>query len=120
MGLLAIILSVLVGGFAEFDKTVCDFGTFSIKDGPQSCVFTVRNNGTDDMCIFSVTTSCSCIRTAWTREIIKPGQIGEIQVTYNNDEGPYPFDKVMSVYLKDVKKPVTLHVRGNVTNKKIK
>ena len=48
----------------------------------------------------------------WTRTDIAPGAKGTIDVTYTNDEGPYPFDKTLTVYLSDLDKPVILHVKG--------
>lgn len=107
----------LIGGRAEFDKTVHDFGSFTVKDGPQQCVFTVTNRGKDSLSILSVVSSCGCTGVKWTRSGIAPGESGIIEATYSNEDGPYPFDKTVTVYLSDIKKPVILHLRGVVTKK---
>jgi len=102
---------------AKFDKTVHDFGTITQKDGPQTCIYTVTNVGTEPLTILSVVASCGCTNVSWTRTSIKPGDSGEIKVTYENNYGPYPFDKTVTAYLSDIKKPVILHLKGVVTKK---
>jgi len=102
----------------EFDKTVHDFGVVSMSDGELNCQFTVRNTGSEPSAIYSVSTNCKCTKITWTRELIAPGKSGVINVTYSNDEGAKPFDKVMLVYLKDQNEAVQLHIRGVVSKKK--
>lgn len=96
----------------EIDKTVHNFGDVMLGSGPVSCSFTLKNTGTKPMVIYNVTTSCGCTDVEWTREPIRPGNSGKISVTYSNDEGPYPFDKSVTVYISDLKKPVILKLRG--------
>lgn len=117
--LLFIFLAVqtLIGGRAQFDKTVHDFGTISVKDGAQSCVFTVTNVGDKPLTILSAVPSCGCTGVEWTRSTLASGEEGTISVVYKNEDGPYPFDKSVTVYLSDIKKPVILHLRGVVTKK---
>lgn len=100
------------GGVARFDATVIDMGKVNIRDGAVSCSFLVTNIGEEPLNIFAVTSSCSCTTAKWTREDIAPGAPGTIDVTYTNDEGPYPFDKTLAVYLSGVERPVILHVKG--------
>ncbi len=110
-------LQTLIGGTAQFDKTVHDFGTISEKDGAQRCVFTVTNKGDKPLTILSVVPSCGCTGVEWTRGSIAAGEQGTIRVVYKNEDGPYPFDKSVTVYLSDIKKPVILHLRGVVAKK---
>ena len=106
-------------GNAGFDATVYDFGRINTRDGAVQCTFTVTNNGSEALNIFAVTTSCSCTSANWTRKEIAPGESGTIDVTYTNDEGPYPFDKTLNVYLSCVDRPVVLHDKGtSYTGKK--
>ncbi|MBQ9549027.1 MAG: DUF1573 domain-containing protein [Bacteroidales bacterium] len=106
-----------VGGRASFDRTVHDFGTFTEADGPQDCRFTVENVGKTPLTILSAISSCGCTGVRWTRETLAPGERGFIEASYKNDEGPFPFDKTVTVYLSEIKKPVILHLRGNVVKK---
>jgi hypothetical protein len=114
MKLLLIILSVLIGGRAEFDRTVHDFGVISKDAGPQNCQFTVTNTGEEPLTILSAISSCGCTNVKWTRKTLEKGEKGTIEATYTNEDGPYPFDKTITVYLSDIRKPVVLHLRGVV------
>ncbi len=95
-----------------FDKTIHNFGDIILYNGPVTCTFTLTNKGDKPVVIYNVTTSCGCTDTEWTREPIRAGGKGKIKVTYSNDEGPYPFDKSVTVYLSDEKRPVILKLRG--------
>ena len=117
LALLFLLMQSLIGGRAEFDKTVHDFGTFTVKDGPQQCVFTVTNRGKEPLTILSAVSSCGCTDVRWTRSDIAPGESGTVLASYSNEDGPYPFDKTVTVYLSGIKKPVILHLRGVVTKK---
>ncbi len=99
-------------GSARFDSTVHDFGKVDVRNGAVTCSFMVTNTGEAPLNIFAVTTTCGCTTAKWTREDIAPGESGRIDVTYTNDEGPYPFDKTLTVYLSCLERPVILHVRG--------
>lgn len=105
-------VSLAQSGSASFDRTVHDFGEVKAGDGPLECSFTLTNNGTESINIFAVITTCSCTTVKWTRTDIAPGSTGKIEVSYTNDEGPYPFDKTLKVYISDARKPVLLHVKG--------
>ena len=105
-------------GSVEFDKVVHDFGDIAESDGPQTCTFKVKNIGKDPLAIYEVVTSCGCTDATWTKEPLLPDKSGKITVTYKNEDGPYPFDKTLTVYLSAVNKPVVLRIRGSVHEKK--
>lgn len=108
-----------IGTGLEIDKVVHNFGDILLDSGPVSCTFTVKNIGDKPSVIYNVVSSCGCTDVKWTREPLLPGKTGKISVTYSNDEGAYPFDKNLTVYFSDVKKPVILKVRGvSITKKK--
>lgn len=96
----------------EIDRTVHNFGDIMLGSGPVSCTFTFTNKGEKPAAIYNVVSTCGCTGVEWTKEPIHPGMTGKISVTYSNDEGPYPFDKSLTVYLSDVKKPIILKLRG--------
>ena len=101
------------GGAVRFDKTVFDFGKIDIRDGAVQCSFEVTNISEKPLNILAVTTTCGCTTAKWTRGDIAPGAKGSIDVSYTNDEGPYPFDKTLTVYLDGLERPVILHVKGS-------
>lgn len=101
-------------GTVVFDRTVHNFGDILTSDGPQSCSFTVTNEGEKAIAIYEVVSSCGCTNVTWTRSPIRPGESGTISATYDNTDGPFPFDKTLTVYVSGVAKPVILHLRGSV------
>lgn len=108
-----------IGDGIEIDKTVHNFGDIMLDKGPVSCTFTIRNTSQKPIVIYNVVTTCGCTNVEWTKEPIRPGQTGKISTTYTNDEGPYPFDKSLTVYISDIKQPVILKIRGvSVAEKK--
>lgn len=102
----------------KFDTTVYDFGKVTMKDGPLSCSFNLTNESEEDLTIFAVVSSCGCTEVSWTRETIKPGGRGEVKATFSNDEGPYPFDKAITVYTSADRRPIILHLKGDVVKEK--
>ena len=107
-----------LGNGLVLDKKTHDFGDILLSSGPVSCTFTIQNKGSKAAVIYNVVTSCGCTDVKWTREPIRPGAKGTITLTYSNDEGAYPFDKTLTVYISDIKKPVILRIRGTAHEKK--
>ena len=105
-------------GDAVFDKLVHDFGDVSVEDGPLTCTFTVTNNGKEPIALFEVVSSCGCTDVTWTREPLQPGKSGTISATFKNEDGPFPFDKTLTIYISGQRKPVILRLRGVVHEKK--
>jgi len=106
----------------RFDKKVHDFGDVLIAEGPVSCIFTFTNIGKAPLVIHNVISSCGCTTPEWTREPVRPGATGTIQATFSNDQGPYPFDKSLTVYVgvgsSSLDRPVLLRLRGVSHDKK--
>ncbi len=105
-------------GRVRLDRTVHDFGRITEEDGAQQCSFTLTNIGNTPLLIEAVVSSCGCTRVQWTRTTIAPGASGKVEASYSNDEGPYPFDKTLTVYVDEAPKPIVLHLRGEVVSKK--
>ena len=102
------------GNIVTVDKEVHDFGDIYVTDGPVSCSFTFKNVSNKPVLLYQAVASCGCTDAEWTREPIQPGKTGKVNVTYKNEDGPYPFDKTITVYVADVSKPFVLHIRGSV------
>jgi len=109
----------VVGADAQlvFDKTSHNFGKIMSNAGEQRCEFTYTNKGNQPVAIITVISSCGCTTPSWSNEPVRPGQSGKIKVTYSNDEGPYPFEKNISVYVSYQKKPIILSLSGVVVEK---
>ena len=113
LSLCALAAQEKIGGILEVDKTIHNFGDIMLDSGPVSCSFTLKNISEKPVVIYNVVSSCGCTDVTWTKEPIRPGKEGVVSVTYSNDEGPYPFDKTITMYVSDINKPVLLKVRGN-------
>lgn len=107
------------GNALKFKDTVIDFGQVLMSDGPVSCTFEGTNVSASDISILSVSTSCGCTNVKWSHDTIKPGGKALITATYTNDEGPYPFDKTITVKIAGQTRPVILHMRG-ISQKELK
>lgn len=106
------------GGVVSFDKTIHNFGVILLSEGEQKCTFTLKNIQDKPIIIHKVISTCGCTEPEWTKSPIMPGKKGEILITFTNDQGPYPFDKSITVYISNLNKPVNLRVRGIVQEKK--
>lgn len=70
--------------FFEFVEEVKDFG--QITQGEIiTTVFRFRNVGKSDLIISSAQGSCGCTVPEWPKEPIKPGENGEVTVTFDSN-----------------------------------
>ena len=79
-----IALVVFAAGEADikFEKTTHDFGTFP-ESQKVTCTFKFTNTGDNLLVIHQAIASCGCTVPQYSKEPIKPGESGEIVVTYN-------------------------------------
>ncbi|MBR0037443.1 MAG: DUF1573 domain-containing protein [Bacteroidales bacterium] len=116
--LICILLSVevlLASGQLTFTKTSHDFGTISEKDGDATVTFEFKNTGDAPILILRAASSCGCTVPEYPKKPIRPGESGEIKVTYHAKGRPGPFQKsVQIVDNTDSKTQVT--IRGNVVS----
>ena len=101
------------GPSIKFEKTTHDFGTFSETNSTQKCVFTFVNQGTAPLVINQAIASCGCTIPSFTKTPIKPGEKGEIKVTYNG-RGTFPghFKKTITVRSNGVTELTRLYIEG--------
>src|SRR5574344_1412375 len=86
----------------KLDKTIHDFGDVLIADGALKCTFNITNISSAPIVIHNIISSCGCTTPQWTKEPIRPNESGTIEVVYSNDQGPYPFDKNLTVYISSI------------------
>ena len=97
----------------KFDKVSIDLGTFSESNPVQEAVFTFTNVGQAPLIINQAVASCGCAVPSYTKEPIKPGQKGQIKVTYNG-KGKFPghFKKSSTVRTNGVPEMTRLYIEG--------
>ena len=103
----------------KFDKLTHNFGTFSEKDPVVTCVFTFTNVGDAPLVINQAVASCGCTVPEYTKTPIKPGEKGEIKVTYNGT-GKFPghFKKSITVRTNGKVEMTRLYIEGDMTEAK--
>ena len=100
----------------KFDKLTHNFGTFSEKEPVVSCTFTFTNVGESPLIINQAVASCGCTVPEYTKTPIKPGESGEIKVTYNGT-GKFPghFKKSITVRTNGAVEMTRLYIEGEMT-----
>ena len=100
----------------KFDKTSHNFGTFSEKNPVVTCVFTFTNIGDAPLVINQAVASCGCTVPEYTKDPVKPGEKGEIKVTYNGT-GKFPghFKKSITVRTNGAVEMTRLYIEGEMT-----
>ena len=68
------------GAHISFERTECDFGEVPRKGEDKTCTFRFVNDGTEPLVILSATTTCSCLKTEFSRKPIAVGESGEIRL----------------------------------------
>lgn len=103
----------------KFDKLTHNFGTFSEKNPVQECVFTFTNVGQAPLVINQAVASCGCTVPTYTKTPIKPGEKGQIKVTYDG-KGKFPghFKKTITVRTNGTTEMTRLYVEGVMTESK--
>lgn len=103
----------------KFDKMIHNFGTFSEDQPTQKCMFTFTNVGTAPLIINQAVASCGCTIPSYTKAPIKPGEKGEIKVTYNGT-GAFPghFKKTITVRTNGVTELTRLYIEGVMSENK--
>ncbi len=102
-------------GEMSFKKLDHDFGTINEDDGAVTHTFTFRNTGSAPLAIQSVSTSCGCTASDWSKEPVPPGKEGQITARFNPMGRPYHFSKTLTVRTNGEPEAVTLFIRGEVT-----
>lgn len=102
----------------KFDTLRCNLGVFPESDPVRKCSFTFTNAGTAPLIINQAFASCGCTVPNFTKEPIKPGEKGSIDVTYNG-KGLVPgrFSKTITVRSNAKKRIVRLIIEGEMTEK---
>ena len=113
--LLASVSALLADAKIQFEKLTHDFGTIQEKDGDVTAKFVFTNAGDTPLLITRANATCGCTSPEYPKKPLRPGEKGEITVTYHAKGRPGPFDKSVYVYSNDAKnEKVMLTITGNV------
>lgn len=103
----------------RFDKLTHNFGTFPEKEPVVTCTFTYTNIGEQPLIINQAVASCGCTVPEYTKEPVKPGEKGQIKVTYNGT-GKFPghFKKSITIRSNGAVEMTRLYIEGDMTEAK--
>ena len=101
----------------KFDTLKHDFGSFSVEAAPeQKCTFTFTNTGNAPLIIQQAFASCGCTVPTYTKDPIKPGEKGQIDVTYNGKGKQFgKFSKTITIRSNAKTEIVRLSIEGMMT-----
>ncbi len=102
----------------KFDTLRCNLGVFPETDAVRKYSFNFTNTGTAPLIINQAFASCGCTVPEFTKEPIKPGERGSINVTYNG-EGLLSgrFSKTITIRSNARNRIVRLVIEGEMTGK---
>ena len=103
----------------RFEKLTHDFGTFPDSSPKVTCVFNFTNVGTLPLVINQAIASCGCTVPEYPKTPIKPGEKGQIKMTYNG-AGKFPghFKKSITVRTNGAVEMTRLYVEGTMEEAK--
>lgn len=104
------------GADIKFESNTHDFGSFSEKSPKVTCTFKFTNTGDSPLVIHQAIATCGCTVPLYPKEPIRPGESGEIKVTYNG-AGKFPgrFQKTITLRTNATSEIVRLVVKGDMT-----
>ncbi|MBQ5714407.1 MAG: DUF1573 domain-containing protein [Bacteroidaceae bacterium] len=98
-----------------FDTLRYNFGKFSKSAPLVRCSFPFTNTGTAPLIIHQAFASCGCTIPSYTKEPIKAGEKGVIDVTYDGtDKFPGHFQKTITIRSNAINEVVRLVIEGTM------
>lgn len=98
----------------EFEETKHDFGLM-VQGERLPFKFKCTNTGGADAIISDVTSTCGCTIPSWTRQPIKPGEKGEVEVILNTGGKPAGFiSKTVNVIANTEPNSIKLEVSAEI------
>lgn len=100
----------------KFDVKSINLGKFPSDDALRKCAFEFTNTGTAPLIINQAFASCGCTVPTFTKEPIKPGEKGTIDVVYNGTGRlTGRFKKTITIRTNAVNEVVRLTIEGEMT-----
>lgn len=102
------------GARLVLDSTLHDFGDVARRGGDISAVFKFRNEGTQPLVITRVITSCSCLKSRYSKRPIPVGGEGVIEFIYQPLKAESgTFHKIVQVLSNSVQGRELITIMGN-------
>lgn len=99
-----------------FTETEYNFGTV-IQGEKVSHKFMFKNTGDGNLVISNVKPSCGCTSPKWTREPVKPGEEGYIELTFDSSNKKGIQNKNVRISTNTIPNEHVLYIRCDVVTK---
>ena len=101
---------------AKFEKETHDFG--KIKAGDKvTYAFKFTNTGQSPLIIKDAIATCGCTKPEWPKTPVRPGEVGEIKVTFDSAGKMGLQDKQITITANTNPAQSVVHLIGEVTSK---
>lgn len=108
-------ISAWAGAEIKFDTTTHDFGRIDANGGVVTAIYPFTNVGDEPLVIVSVTNGgCGCTRPTFTTHPVKPGEKGEVKITFDPKGRSGALNRKVLVQVSGQKKRVGLKFSGTV------
>jgi len=104
--------TISTNAILQFNNTEHNFRDLELNESA-NCAFKFSNPGTTPLVVYYVKTSCGCTVPEWTKEPVKPGKSGEIQIIYDTSQSGF-FNKTITVFYNGKDSPQNLTIKGRV------
>lgn len=95
-----------------FNDSIHDFGTFPSNSPIQRHVFRFVNSGNIPAVILNIDPSCRCISVEYTQKVLRPGESGKIEVTFDGTQASVGyFNKSVRIRINSFQ-TYTLNIKG--------
>lgn len=102
----------------KFEETSHDFGEVYVDTPVVKYTFVFTNTGDAPLVLHSATASCGCTVPEYTKQPVKPGEKGQIAVTYNGyGMQPGHFSKTITINSNAKSERVRLYITGDITER---
>jgi hypothetical protein len=101
----------------EFTEATHDFGSLSSGD-QVTHTFEFTNTGNADLVITQVKPSCGCTSPSWSKEPVKPGEKGKIEVGFNSTGMAGQVTKTITILANTQPTTKVLTISAEVLSKK--
>lgn len=99
---------------AKYLQTMHDFGVINEADGKVSCAFEIENEGNEPLVIIGVYVKCGCVTYDFTKEPIKPGEKGVVNVTLDPSGREGKYIKSIHIYTNTNMRKKTVRIYSEI------
>lgn len=102
----------------HFEVRQWNFGRIEEDGGIVSHVFCFQNRSGHPIVLLDVVATCGCTKPTFSKRPVRPGEMSEIEVSYDPMNRPGAFNRQVTVYTSEGGDPIRLQIVGEVIPRK--